>query len=170
MADDVIITTDDLEGFPGINLPGDEARLEKMIEDALAMASLTAPCILEDEFLEDTKRVGQVRAVLRGAIVRWNESGSGAATNLVSGPFQATLDTRQPRKSLFWPSELSQLRDICDAFNGKTKSKVFAIDTSPSPSPSSSLHAEICSVFFGGLCSCGSSLNDGQGPIFGGVP
>ena len=87
----------------------DEYKAQEMIEDATALAALAAPCINDDAFANDVA----VRAILRGAILRWNESGSGAVQSVQSGPFGQTLDTRQERRSLFWPSEIVQLQGLC---------------------------------------------------------
>lgn len=101
----VEISTDDLEPFASI----DEAKAEAMIEDALALAVLVAPCILDDDFAHPEA----VKAILRGAILRWHDSGSGALAAETVGPFQQTLDTRQGRRSMFWPTEIEQLQRLC---------------------------------------------------------
>ena len=164
-SESVLIGPGDIENFASIS----PEKLSDMIEDAIAMASLAAPCIHEEAFLVDKTRVSQVRAVLRGAILRWNEAGSGAAAQMASGPFQATMDTRQPRKAMFWPSELSQLRDICSQFkNESKKQKAFSIDTAPVVTGE---HSPYCNInrWFGGpssYCSCGSDLNADLGPLW----
>ena len=95
----------DLEPFAAI----DAVKAEAMIEDAEAMALLAAPCIAADGFAFGTA----VKAILRAAILRWNDSGSGAAQTVQSGPFAQTLDTRQDRRGMFWPSELVALQSLC---------------------------------------------------------
>lgn len=107
----------------------DVAKATAMIEDAVAQAILVAPCLAEEDDLDDHQRAA-VKAVLRGAILRWNDSGSGAFTQQQAGPFGVTVDTRQTRRSLFWPSEIEQLVKICDAVAGG-QSGAFAIDTAP---------------------------------------
>lgn len=91
------------------------AKAEAMIEDAEAMALLAAPCIAADDFAYGTA----VKAILRGAVLRWNDSGSGALQAQTAGPFGQTLDTRQERRGMFWPSEIVALQSLCaDAQGG----------------------------------------------------
>jgi hypothetical protein len=116
----VEITPDDLSPFADI----DTEKALAMIDDALAMASLVAPCITDDEFTYTTA----AKAIIRGAILRWNDAGSGAITQQGAGPFQMTVDNRQQRKGMFWPSEINQLQDLCrDHIQGQA----FTIDTTP---------------------------------------
>ena len=158
------VDLEDFEPFATI----EASKLEKMIEDAEAMASLPAPCLLEADFVADAQRVAQVRAVLRGAILRWDEAGSGASSHVVAGPFGQTLDTRQPRKGMFYPSEIEQLRDICKSYTQAGEKKAFAVDTAPTTL--TGVHAVDCNLVFGGLyCSCGSDLNNLEGPLWGGI-
>lgn len=106
----VSLSTDDLEPFASI---ADE-KAEAMIEDALALAALVAPCITADDFAND----GAAKAILRGAILRWNEAGSGAFQSTNAGPFGATVDTRQARRGMFWPTEIVQLQSLCAVNQG----------------------------------------------------
>lgn len=104
------LTVDDVVVFePGI----DQDKAQVMIDDATALAVLAAPCIGEDTF----DNADAVKAVLRGAILRWNDSGSGALASQTVGPFGQTYDTRSDRRGMFWPSEIAQLRSLC-ATNG----------------------------------------------------
>lgn len=145
----VTITVDDLLPFaPDI----DEAKAAAMIEDALALAAVIAPCILDPEF----ENPGAAKAILRGAVLRWNDSGSGAIVSQAAGPFSQTVDTSNPRKSLFWPSEIEQLQKLCGP-----KAGAFAIDTAPVVGIAN--HADICSLNFGATyCSCGAWLTGGE--------
>lgn len=88
----------------------DTEKAQAMIDDALALAARVAPCILDDTFAY----AAAAKAILRGAILRWNDSGSGALQAQTAGPFGQTLDTRQVRKGMFWPSEIEQLQELCD--------------------------------------------------------
>lgn len=99
------LTPEDLAPFATI----DEAKALAMIEDAEAMATLVAPCIDTTGF----ENVAAARAILRGAVLRWNEAGSGALQAQTAGPFGQTLDTRQERRGMFWPSEILQLQNLC---------------------------------------------------------
>lgn len=110
----MFLTPDDLAAFATV----DAAKAAAMIEDAEAMAGMVAPCILTEEFRENAAVVAQVKAILRGAVLRWNDAGSGAITQATAGAFNQTVDTRTARKGMFWPSEIAQLRDICSEFAG----------------------------------------------------
>lgn len=117
----VDITLDDLTPFaPDI----DPVKAAAMIEDAIATAAVVAPCILEDGF----EKGAAAKAILRKAILRWNDSGTGSITQLSAGSFQQTLDNRAPHKSLLWPSEVTRLQTLC----GTARSgQAFTIDTTP---------------------------------------
>ena len=123
----MFLAPDDLTAFADI----DPAKAALMIEDAEAMAALAAPCLSSSEFQLDEARVAAVRAILRGALIRWHDAGSGAVTQQSAGPFSQSLDTRQQRRGMFWPSEIAQLRDICAGFSGEDSGKAFEIDTTP---------------------------------------
>lgn len=100
----------------------DEAKAEAMIEDAEAMALLAAPCIAAEGFAYGTA----VKAILRGAVLRWNDSGSGALQAQQAGPFGQTLDTRQERRGMFWPSEIVSLQSLCTDSQGGVYSTSLA--------------------------------------------
>lgn len=103
-----LIEPSDLEPFATI----DPVKAQAMIADALAMAVLAAPCLDDPEDL-DEQQAAAAKAVLRAAILRWHETGTGAFSQQSAGPFSATVDTRQTRRGMFWPTELAQLQDIC---------------------------------------------------------
>lgn len=105
----------DLAPFASI----EAAKAEAMIDDAEAMALLAAPCIATEGFAHTTA----VRAILRGAVLRWNDSGSGALQAQTAGPFGQTLDTRQERRGMFWPSEIVALQNLC----GTTAGGVYSV-------------------------------------------
>jgi hypothetical protein len=112
------LTVDDLAPFATI----DTAKAEAMIDDAEAMALLAAPCIAADGFAYGTA----VKAILRGAVLRWNDSGSGALQAQTAGPFGQTLDTRQERRGMFWPSEIVSLQSLCADSQGGVYSTSLA--------------------------------------------
>ena len=118
----VVVTPSDLAPFAVI----DSVKAAAMIDDAMALAARVAPCILDDSFQYEAA----ARAVIRGAILRWNEAGTGALTSeqQIAGPFQVTkaIDNRPQRKSMFWPSEIEQLQELC---KGPEVSGAFSIDT-----------------------------------------
>jgi len=122
-----VITVEDLLIFdPDI----DPVKAGEMIEDATSQALLAAPCLADETKLTETQ-IKQFKSVFRVAILRWNDQGSAGVvvqTTDVAGSFthQETVDNRQPRRGLFWPSELDMLEKIC----GKTRA-AGTVDTTP---------------------------------------
>ena len=117
---------------------------------------LAAPCLKEPEFRENAPLMAAVKAVLRGAILRWNDAGSGAVTQVGAGSFQQTIDTRTTRRAMFWPSEIEQLRDLCNTFNNIQSEGAFSVDTAVAQG---SIHRPWCSLHFGAdYCSCGADI------------
>lgn len=135
---------------------------DQMIDDAEAQAMLAAPC-LGDADLDPPLTAIQLAAVvslLRGAIMRWNDAGSGARQSVTTGPFGESIDTTVRRSGMFWPSEITGLQGICS--NGES-GKAFSVDTAPMGCVG---HSPICSLMFGALyCSCGADLSQGF-PLF----
>lgn len=137
----------DFDNFADI--PG--AKATEMIEDATGLAMLVAPCLAVEDDLTGNQ-LAAIKAVLRGAILRWHDSGNGAVQSENIGTYGYTLDTRQQRRGMFWPSEIQQLQKICGSSD---TSGIFAVDTIGS----SIVHAEICATNFGAIyCSCGADL------------
>ncbi|WP_018024358.1 hypothetical protein [Corynebacterium ulceribovis] len=139
----------------------DRDMVKVLIRDGMALASKVAPCIMDDDFAFQNAAA----AIIRGAILRWAESGSGALSSeqATAGPFSQTLsyDTRQARRSLFFPSEVMELQKLC-----KQNSGAFAVDTVPVVDVMR--HAPECSTCFGApeqRCTCGSVVNAGRGPL-----
>lgn len=116
----VSLTPDDLTPFASI----DEVKAQAMIDDALALAARVAPCILEATFEHDAA----AKAILRGAVLRWNDAGTGAYQQQTAGPFGVTMDTRQQRRGMFWPSEIEALQGLC---NTEHASGAFSLDQVP---------------------------------------
>ena len=152
----VDITPDDLTPFADI----DRSKAQAMIDDALARALLVAPCIVTDDFTH----AAAAKAIIRGAVLRWNDAGSGALTQRqqTAGPFGLgeTIDTRTDRRGMFLVSELDDLRALCGS---ASTGKAFSVDTAPG---GGAQHAEACSLVFGAAyCSCGADLT-GAGPLY----
>lgn len=118
-----LLTVDDLTPFATID--GDKAAA--MVADAVALATQFAPCLAGD--VTDAQ-VAAAKAVLRAAVLRWNDTGTGAVTSQTAGPYGQTIDTRQPRRTLFWPSEITALQRICQ---GTDDGSAFSIDTAACP-------------------------------------
>lgn len=147
MAD--LLTNADLAPFATI----DDAKATQMIVDAIAMATLAAPCLADPDSLTPVQ-LAQAKAVLRGAVLRWNDSGTGAVSTQAMGPFSVSLDTKQPRRQMFWPSELTDLQKICKG--GDDGGGVFSIDTAADPI---TFHSVLCG-WSGGTCTCGAIAFD----------
>lgn len=98
--------------FEDFDLPVPDGRLLVMIEDAMATATMHAPCLSGDV---TPATAAAVKAIVRGAIVRQAESGSGALQSETFGSHSYTLDNRQQRTGMFWPSEIAQLQSLCAA-------------------------------------------------------
>ena len=137
------IESDDLTPFASIS--SDKA--DAMIEDAEAMAKKAAPCITDAEFAQGDV----VKAILRRAILRWHDAGSGSLTTQTAGPFSQSVTTT-PSRMLFWPSEIAELQTLCeDGLSG-----AFSVDT---VGVCNAGHADVCSLNFGAqFCSCGVVL------------
>lgn len=142
-----IITADDL--------PEDvaaQAMSQTWVNGANARASRVAPCLAATGDLAPTDdQLAEAKLILIGAVLRWSEAGSGALQSQTAGPFGQTIDTRQRGGFRLWPSEIADLQDIC---NKAAESRAFAVDTVPS----CGYHSPICSVYFGGGCSCGADI------------
>ncbi len=117
-----LLTPADLAPFATI----EEDKAAAMIEDAIAMAGLVAPCLTGTTQQLTDQQMAAAKAVLRAAVLRWNDSGSGVVQSQTMGPFGATIDTRHPRRNMFWPSEIESLQTIC---KGGDELAAFAIDT-----------------------------------------
>lgn len=146
------LTEDDLSPFAQIQ---SEKAIE-MINDATALAVLAAPCLANEDDLDDGQKAA-VKAILRGAILRWNEVRAGALMSENAGPFGQSFDNGNNRRSgMFWKSEIDQLQSVCRL--EAEASGAFAVDTYYTAS--SVTHADVCSVNFGAeYCSCGADLS-----------
>jgi hypothetical protein len=139
----VSVTPADLTPFADI----DPDKATAMINDALALAALVAPCINEEDFAYPEAAL----AIIRGAILRWHEAGRGAYSQQTVGPFTGAIDTRVERRSMFQPSEITDLQKLCAG----DATGIFGIDTVGT----ASIHDEACSLYFGATyCSCGADL------------
>lgn len=145
MATTVLITPEDLAPFAKI----DPAKAAAMIADATARAVLVAPC-LKDTKDEDV--IGAARAVLRRAILRWNDAGSGGLSQVTAGAFSLS-QSQQQSKSLFWPSEIEELQGLCAPAE---RGGAYAVDTAPVVGVA---HSPTCTLRMGGTyCSCGADI------------
>ena len=100
-----------------------------LARDGLAMARRVAPCIDDESF----PHVDAAKAIIRSAVLRWAESGSGGVSSEqnTAGPFSHTVsfDNRSTRRSLFYLLEIKELEGLCASARGR----VGAVDTIPKP-------------------------------------
>ena len=149
----MFLTISDLEPFAVI----EASKAQAMIDDAEAVALMVAPCLGSTDPALTTAQTNAVRAIVRGAILRWNEAGTGAMQQQTAGPFGVTVDTRQARRGMFSTSEITQLQTICAGDGG---GKAFTVDTINT----TTTHLPWCAWSMGALyCSCGADLG---GPIY----
>ena len=155
-----IITPADIAPFATIP----EDRLAAMIEDAEALAMKIAPCLADPVH---PGIIAAAKAIIRGAILRWHDAGSGAVTQQTSGPFSQTVDTTIARRGMFWPSEITDLQALCRTEKGQR-----AYSFTPHGGWADHAHYDACDTFFNGgrWCSCGSDLNCWRGPLWPGHP
>lgn len=134
-------------------------KLAEMIDDVIAMAVSVAPCIAEDTFTHDKA----ARAILRGAVLRWDAADTGAVTQQAAGPYSQTIDSTVRRSGLLWPSEVTALQELCR--NSTGDDGAFVVDTMAPIAPVQ--HADICSIWLApaGGCSCGAFLT-GLDPLW----
>ena len=113
----------------------DAATVGDYIEDAWARATSIAPCIAEDTFptgtpIEIASKTAQLKAILRGIILRWHEAQAGGLTGKTqsAGPYQQSLqlDQRPKRGYTLQPAEIVDLQRLC-----LKKGRPFSIDTMP---------------------------------------
>lgn len=150
----VSVDLEDLAPFADI----EPAKAQAMIDDAVALAARVAPCILEETFAYEAAAL----AVLRGAILRWHESGTASYQAQYQGPPGYPVNPQRERRNLLWPSEIEVLEGLCrDA--SATSRAAFSVDTVAGGVAN---HSPICSLFFGGSCSCGADLTAGAYPLY----
>lgn len=136
------------------DLPADiagNAMAAVWIAGANARAVRVAPCLGSTDPAPTEEQLAEAKLILLGAIIRWSQAGSGAYQSQTAGPFGVTFDTRQRGGFNLWPSEISQLQDICKT----SGQQAYGIDTVRA----TGVHSPICSIYFGGgACSCGASI------------
>ena len=121
------------------------------VDGANARASRVAPCLSSTDPEPTDDQLAEAKLVLIGAVIRWAQSGAGAFQSQTVGPFALTMDTRQRGGFNLWPSEITQLQDICRSGSASA----FSFDTVST----ALVHSPICSIYFGSDdCSCGADL------------
>ncbi len=103
-------------------------RLVILIEDAETFATMAAPPLAAPDALTEQQRA-QARTILRRAVVRESDSGTGAKVQEVAGPYSYSVDTRTAgRVSFLTDEEEDALRGVV----GLVKStQAFNTDVTP---------------------------------------
>lgn len=131
--------------------------VDAMVAAANAKAARIAPCLVSTDPAPSAELLAEAKLVLIGAVQRWTDAGSGALSQRTqtAGPYSntETIDTRQRTGYNLWPSEITQLQDLCKS--GGTAS-AFSVDTAPTLGGA---HLLWCSLNFGATyCSCGVDI------------
>jgi len=133
--------------------------VDVMVAGANAKASRVAPCLTwtgtpTTEPAPSADQLAEAKLILIGAVKRWAEAGSGALQSQTAGPFGVTVDNRQRTGFNLWPSEITDLQNICKTADDQKGA--YSIDTAPSLS---GYHVDWCSINLGAtFCSCGVDI------------
>lgn len=104
--------------------------LQDIVDGLNAKAERVAPCLTVDP---SPSQLAEAKLILLGTLKRWAEAGAGALTQRAqtAGPFtnSESYDTRQRTGYNLWPSEISQLQDLCG--NSGSSGRAFEVDTMP---------------------------------------
>jgi hypothetical protein len=135
--------------------------VDLMVAGANARAARVAPCLIDTTTPPTSDQLDEAKLILVGAVKRWAEAGAGALQSQTAGPYGMTVDTRQRTGFNLWPSEITDLQNICKAIGSAS---AYSIDT---VGTSLGAHAPYCDLFFGGTaCSCGANLTGGLYPLY----
>lgn len=125
--------------------------LQTMLDGLNAKALRVAPCLADDPSAE---LLAEAKLILLSAFQRFSEVGVGALTQMGTGPFQVSTDTRQRSGYNLWPSEIAGLQELCKESG---KGKAFNVDVTPRAA--TGVHRPWCALAFGALyCSCGADI------------
>jgi hypothetical protein len=103
-----------------------DAQVQQLITGTISRAALFAPCIRSDDFDED--KAAAAKDILIEVIRRALEYGTGAVSNIIAGPYQASVDTKQPRRRRFEADEIRELKRLCGIRTGGAYSVALAYD------------------------------------------
>lgn len=149
------LTLEDVQAF---DPEADATLVTAMIASVWARAQRVAPCLKVDATLTDPDDAEVVRTILRGVIMRWLDTGSGAVTQRQAGDYQETL--RDFGGGLLRPDEIKDLQGFC---TGVQTQAATTIRTRPDYGYQVH-HALWCSTRFSNntdvptLCDCGAEL------------
>jgi len=156
------LTWEDLKVFEP-DIP--EELANAMVATVWSRAQKLAPCLTavdpDPNPLDDAVDLETVKDILRSAVLRWNDSGSGAVTSRTAGDYSENFASSGG--GLFRPGEIADLRTLC---GGRAGQKASTISTTPSYDTFTQ-HAAWCSAAFGGSwCDCGADLSFDGYPLW----
>lgn len=150
-----VLIVDDLAPFADI----EPVKAQAMVDDVLALAARVAPCL---STATDDGVIAAARAILRGAVLRWNEAGTASYQAQHASPPGYPVDPLRERRNLLWPSEIEALSELCGTPDA---GGAFSVDTAGPTARAG--HADICALNFGALyCSCGAVLTNHLYPLY----
>lgn len=89
-------------------------RAQAMISSAIARAVFYAPCLAAAKV--DPAKAAAAKSIIIDAILRWADRGSGAVVTETAGIFGRTVAPTS--STLFYPSEITDLRAMCEQSTG----------------------------------------------------
>lgn len=101
-----VLDVSDLAPFADI----DEAKAQAMIDDAHAQAARVAPCLVD---ATDEDVLAGAKAILRGAVLRWNDFGVASYQVQSLGPNSLPVSSDRGRNNMLWSSEVTALQELC---------------------------------------------------------
>src|SRR5688500_5290100 len=116
-----IILTSDIPAK--VSAQVEPADLAVMVAGANSRAVRVAPCLATPT----ADQLAEAKLILIGAVSRWARAGEGAHTQMVAQVYSVTTDTRQTGGFHFWPTEITNLQDLCSG----NEREAFSIDTVP---------------------------------------
>jgi len=131
------------------------SKAEAMIEDAEAWALFHAPRLADLPVGDPKLKV--LKAILRRAILRWDEAGNGGKTSVsiqnTGGPYsqaeQTSFEQTKTSRGVFYPSEVEDLKALVAEPN---QGKAYSLDRFATGAGN---HSDACTARLGGPCSCG---------------
>lgn len=117
----IILTSDIPDKVAALIDAGD---LAVYVAGANSRAVRVAPCLGVNPTAD---QLAEAKLILIGAVSRWARSGEGAYSQMTAGPYSVTTDSRERGGFNFWPSEITNLQELCSS----NEREAFSIDTVP---------------------------------------
>lgn len=122
---DAPISYTDLQKFDG---DLEQGMADDMIATAWSRAQRAAPCLADDDSDLTAADIEIVKDVLRSAILRWAERGTGVVAQRTAGEYGETI--RDNGSTLFRPNEIRDLLGVCGSI--RKRGRASTISTLPS--------------------------------------